>query len=30
MIYPIVAVGDQVLKVRAKDIAADQPAQELS
>ena len=30
MIYPIVAVGDQVLKTRAKDIAADLPAQELS
>jgi peptide deformylase len=30
MIYPIVAVGDQVLKTRAKDIAADLPATELS
>ena len=30
MIYPIVAVGDQVLKTRAKDIAADLPAAELS
>ena len=30
MIYPIVAVGDQVLKTRAKDIAADLPTAELS
>jgi peptide deformylase len=30
MIYPIVAVGDQVLKSRAKEIAADLSAQELS
>ncbi|MGI4864724.1 MAG: peptide deformylase [Janthinobacterium lividum] len=30
MIYPIVAVGDQVLKARAKDIAADLPAADLS
>jgi peptide deformylase len=30
MIYPIVAVGDQVLKTRAKDIATDLPATELS
>jgi peptide deformylase len=30
MIYPIVAVGDQVLKTRAKDIAADLPAADLS
>ena len=30
MIYPIVAVGDQVLKTRAKDIAADLHAAELS
>jgi peptide deformylase len=30
MIYPIVAVGDQVLKTRAKDIVADLPAAELS
>jgi peptide deformylase len=30
MIYPIVAVGDQVLKTRAKEIAADLPAAELS
>ncbi len=30
MIYPIVAVGDQVLKTRAKDLPADLPAAELS
>ena len=30
MIYPIVAVGDQVLKTRAKDLAPDLPAAELS
>jgi peptide deformylase len=30
MIYPIVAVGDQVLKTRAKDLPTDLPAQELS
>ncbi|MFD1873645.1 peptide deformylase [Hymenobacter bucti] len=30
MIYPIVAVGDQVLKSRAKEIAPDLPAAELS
>lgn len=29
MIYPIVAVGDQVLKTRAKDLPADLPAAEL-
>jgi peptide deformylase len=30
MIYPIVAVGDQVLKTRAKDLPADLPATELN
>jgi peptide deformylase len=30
MIYPIVAVGDQVLKTRAKDLPSDLPASELS
>ncbi|GAA4347986.1 peptide deformylase [Hymenobacter saemangeumensis] len=30
MIYPIVAVGDPVLKTRARNIAADLPAEELS
>ena len=30
MIYPIIAVGDQVLKARAKDLPADLPAAELS
>ena len=30
MIYPIVAVGDQVLKARAKDLPADLPAADLS
>ena len=29
MIYPIVAIGDQVLKTRAKDLPADLPAAEL-
>lgn len=29
MIYPIVAVGDQVLKTRAKELPADLPAAEL-
>ncbi|GAA4026314.1 peptide deformylase [Hymenobacter glaciei] len=29
MIYPIVAIGDPVLKTKAKDIAADMPAAEL-
>ena len=29
MIYPIVAIGDPVLKIRAKDLSADLPAAEL-